>query len=241
MSRPIPQGIEVLVLKAAIDPDFKQILLQRRTAAAEPSGWNSRRPRRRCLPPSPPRSLKQSLPVPPCRRSTAGRSLARPPPPCWRHCGCWPDHGQDGKVLRPAGFVSPAPTSPKTRRWQERVIEVIADADGRGGVREMQAGRRLTLAQVLKANAVGPGRDCVEPRKGVRCRSPPADFKTVRPPGHGDRHVSKRRSRTSLRRRRAATLPAAGPPAAGFCRGISPGLINVSRSLSPWPTSPSST
>lgn len=38
MSRPIPQGIEVLVLKAAVDPDFKQILLQRRTAAAEAIG-----------------------------------------------------------------------------------------------------------------------------------------------------------------------------------------------------------
>ena len=34
MSKPIPQGIEVLVLKAAIDPDFKELLLQRRTAAA---------------------------------------------------------------------------------------------------------------------------------------------------------------------------------------------------------------
>ena len=34
MSRQIPQGIEVLVLKAAIDPDFKQLLLQQRTAAA---------------------------------------------------------------------------------------------------------------------------------------------------------------------------------------------------------------
>ena len=34
MSRQIPQGIEVLVLKAAVDPDFKQLLLQRRTTAA---------------------------------------------------------------------------------------------------------------------------------------------------------------------------------------------------------------
>ena len=32
MRKPIPQGIEVLVLKAAIDPDFKDLLLQRRTA-----------------------------------------------------------------------------------------------------------------------------------------------------------------------------------------------------------------
>jgi acyl carrier protein len=38
MSRPVPQGIEVLVLKAAVDPDFKQLLLQRRTAAAESIG-----------------------------------------------------------------------------------------------------------------------------------------------------------------------------------------------------------
>ena len=38
MSRPVPQGIEVLVLKAAVDPDFKQLLLQRRIAAAEAIG-----------------------------------------------------------------------------------------------------------------------------------------------------------------------------------------------------------
>lgn len=38
MNRPIPQGIEVLVLKAAVDPDFKQLLLQRRTAAAAAIG-----------------------------------------------------------------------------------------------------------------------------------------------------------------------------------------------------------
>jgi acyl carrier protein len=38
MSRQIPQGINVLVLKAAVDPDFKQLLLQGRTAAAEAIG-----------------------------------------------------------------------------------------------------------------------------------------------------------------------------------------------------------
>ncbi len=38
MSKPFPQGIEVLVLKAAVDPDFKQILLQQRAAAAEAIG-----------------------------------------------------------------------------------------------------------------------------------------------------------------------------------------------------------
>ena len=38
MSRPFPEGIEVLVLNAAIDPEFKQLLLQRRTTAAEAIG-----------------------------------------------------------------------------------------------------------------------------------------------------------------------------------------------------------
>jgi acyl carrier protein len=38
MSREIPQGIEVLVLKAAIDPEFKQLLLERRIAAADAIG-----------------------------------------------------------------------------------------------------------------------------------------------------------------------------------------------------------
>jgi acyl carrier protein len=38
MSREIPQGIEVLVLKAAIDPEFKQLLLERRIAAADSIG-----------------------------------------------------------------------------------------------------------------------------------------------------------------------------------------------------------
>ncbi len=38
MRKPIPQGIKVLVLKAAIDPDFKDLLLQRRTAAAAAIG-----------------------------------------------------------------------------------------------------------------------------------------------------------------------------------------------------------
>ena len=38
MSRQIPQGIEVLVLKAAVDPDFKQLLLQQRTVAAAAIG-----------------------------------------------------------------------------------------------------------------------------------------------------------------------------------------------------------
>ena len=32
---PIPRGIEVLVMKAAVDPQFKQLLLERRAAAAE--------------------------------------------------------------------------------------------------------------------------------------------------------------------------------------------------------------
>ncbi len=38
MSTKISRGIEVLVLKAAVDPDFKQLLLQRRTAAAATIG-----------------------------------------------------------------------------------------------------------------------------------------------------------------------------------------------------------
>ena len=35
---PIPRGVEVLVKKAAIDPDFKQILMERRAKAADEIG-----------------------------------------------------------------------------------------------------------------------------------------------------------------------------------------------------------
>jgi len=35
---PIPRGIEVLVKKAAVDPDFKQILMERRAKAADEIG-----------------------------------------------------------------------------------------------------------------------------------------------------------------------------------------------------------
>lgn len=35
---PIPRGIEVLVKKAAVDPEFKELLLQRRAAAADEIG-----------------------------------------------------------------------------------------------------------------------------------------------------------------------------------------------------------
>ena len=38
MTGQIPQGIEVLVLKASVDSDFRQLLLEQRTAAAEAIG-----------------------------------------------------------------------------------------------------------------------------------------------------------------------------------------------------------
>ncbi len=38
MSRPIPQGIEVLVKKASVNPEFKELLLGNRAAAAEEIG-----------------------------------------------------------------------------------------------------------------------------------------------------------------------------------------------------------
>ena len=109
MSRQIPQGIEVLVLKAAVDPDFKQLLLQRRTAAAAAIGLELTAAEATMLAAVPAAHSRRSSPGPPCRRSTAGRSWGKRPRPCWRRWGQArpaPVHGlckaSAGHAIRPA-------------------------------------------------------------------------------------------------------------------------------------------
>ena len=121
MNEPIPHGIEVLVLKAAVDPDFKELLLQRRTAAAEAIGLELTAAEARCWPLCQTRSLRQSLPD----LRAAGAPpvfLGRPRRPCWRH---WASTAKPAMAFQGIGPDLPPPTQPKAvTRW--RVIEVIS-------------------------------------------------------------------------------------------------------------------
>jgi acyl carrier protein len=154
MSKPIPQGIEVLVLKAAVDPDFKQLLLQRRIAAAEAIGLELTAPEATMLAAVPAAQLeaiisRTSVPQE-HRRAFLGQAaaamLAALSPAVAMPALAAQGSGRGGGL----GALPPDPAAPPKdeKTVEERVIEILAE---RTGVDAKRIKRDDTLVKDLGA------------------------------------------------------------------------------------------
>jgi acyl carrier protein len=180
MSAQIPQGIEVLVLKAAVDPDFKRLLLQERSAAAAAIGLELTAAEATMLAAVPAAQLeaiaaRAAVPQE-HRRAFLGQAAAA----MLAALGTIrlavaeePAHPQ------PAGIPPGRPPMPpkKEKTVEERVIDVISK---RSGVEAKDIKRNDTLVKDLKVKPA----DLVELRKDLEKEfdieiSTP-DFKKVR-------------------------------------------------------------
>ena len=158
MSQPIPQGIEVLVLKATVDPDFKQLLLQQRTAAAAAIGLELTAAEATMLAAVPAAQLeaiiaRTSVPQE-HRRAFLGQAAAA----MLAAVGAISSAVATAQMQALGGARGPfppngktdAPPRPKGKPVEERVIEVISK---RTGVEVKQIKRDNTLVKDLALKA----------------------------------------------------------------------------------------
>ncbi len=215
MSKPFPQGIEVLVLKAAVDPDFKQILLQQRAAAAEAIGLELTAAEATMLAAVPAAQLeaiiaRASVPQE-HRRAFLGQAAAA----MLAALGAIRSAVADEPAHpRPA---PPDPKPPKNEKTVEaRVIRVIS---GRTGVeaKDIKRGDALVRDLGVKTADLDALRKDLE--KEFNIAIPAAEFKMFRFVGSVIAHVER-----VLKSPAPARPPAPSPvPPGGYSGGIRPG------------------
>ncbi len=215
MNRPIPQGIEVLVLKAAVDPDFKQLLLQRRTAAAAAIGLELSVAEATMLAAVPVAQLeaviaRASVPQE-HRRAFLGQAAAA------MLAALGASAAAPAMAFQGIGPGLPPPKQEKAMTVAGRVIEVIAK---RTSVEATQIKRGDALVRDLKVKPA----DLDELRKDLEkefdIKVPAADFKKVRFVGNVIARVEKAiKSKTPPPKPSSSTPP--GPPQPPFsCGGM---------------------
>ena len=221
MSRPIPQGIEVLVLKAAVDPDFKQILLQQRAAAAESIGLELTVGEAAMLAAVPASQLEAIIARASVPHEHRLAFLGQAAATMLAALGAVRSAVADEPAHpnpNPAGIAPPAPMPPsKTKTLEERVIEIISD---RMGLEAKNVKRGDALVRDLKAKAADLDQIRKDLEKEFDIQIPAADFKTFRFVGTVVARVERAvKSKPPPPSRPPAPSP--GPPAAGF-GGIRP-------------------
>ena len=177
MSRQIPQGIEVLVLKAAVDPDFKQLLLQRRTAAAAAIGLELSVAEATMLAAVPVAQLeaviaRASVPQE-HRRAFLGQAAAAMLAALGAVSAAW----LGAMAFQGIGPGLPPPKQEKAKTVGGRVIEVIAK---RTSVEATQIKRGDALVRDLKVKPADLDQLRKDLEKEFDIKVPAADFKKVR-------------------------------------------------------------
>jgi acyl carrier protein len=207
MSRAISRGIEVLVLKAAIDPDFKQLLLERRTAAAEAIGLDLTAAEATMLAAVPAAQLeaviaRTSVPQE-HRRAFLGHAAAAMLAALGAAVAL-PVHAQE--VINVAGLLVLPPqenTDPpkKEKTVEERVIEIIADQTGTEA-KKIKRGDKLVKDLGAEPADLAEIRKDVAKKFGLKVTA--ADFKDIGSVGETIDYVEK-----ALKKKPVAPLPPA--------------------------------
>ncbi len=206
MSRQIPQGIEVLVLKAAVDPDFKQLLLERRTAAAETIELELTAAEAAMLAAVPAAQLeaiiaRSSVPQE-HRRAFLGQAAAA------MLAALGASTATPVMAWQGIGPGLPPPKKEKPVTLAGRVIEIISKRTGAEGTRILRNDALVRDLGAKPANLVELRKDL---EKEFNIEIPPGDFKKIGTVGDMIDYVEKARKKK--------TAPA--PPAS---RGIRPDM-----------------
>jgi acyl carrier protein len=221
MNQPIPQGIEVLVRKASVDPAFKMLLLERRTAAAEQIGLELSAAEAAMLQAVPAAQLEAMIAhttVPDeHRRAFLGQAAAAMLAAAGMISTAMAI--EPPKLQAPGGVRPPSPNPAPTKEptVQERVIEVVAK---QFGVEKKQVTRQTSLAKNLHADAAGVRKLKTSLEKAFDVVIPDVAFNKIESVGGVVTQVE----RSLMAKKQPATAPVQTVPSPqpGTSRGVRP-------------------